>query len=426
MKLRRSLGIGIGLAAALVAHASGDADFATIYEFPGGAHGLHPEAGVILGPAGSVFGTTDSDGISAGGVVFQLSPPQVGGRPWNQRVIKRFHAPTEGGYPLGLTWTSSGALYGVTLDGGASSGGTVFRLQPPAPSGALWTFTVLHQFAGGYDGALPSGSLIVEHGGALSGTTILGGAGPGLDGYGTVFTLRPASTTPGRWTETIAHRFTSTPDGATPGGGLLSDDAERYGVTTTGGTGICSNVGCGTIYRLRRGTDGASESVIYQFVGGADGSVPVDRLVADRDGSLYGATAQGGLPGPNGQFLTGTVFRLDPPHTASAQWTKTILYQFKGGADGYVPQGGVTLDAAGTLYGTTEFGGAYSAGTVFKLTPNAGGQLWAKTILHDFAGGAGDGANPIGHVTLDTDGAIFGTTYAGGAANDGTVYRITP
>jgi uncharacterized repeat protein (TIGR03803 family) len=118
------------------------------------------------------------------------------------------------------------------------------------------------------------------------------------------------------------------------------------------------------------------------------------------------------------------VFRLDPP-SAAAHWTKTILYAFQGGEDGYSPQGGVTLDEHGMLYGTTELGGVHSGGTVFKLTPSAPGQPWTKTILHDFGGGPGDGADPTGHVTLDDSGSIFGTTLWGGTANYGTVYRIT-
>jgi hypothetical protein len=427
LRLARAVIASIGLAVAITAQAWAGPDFLAIYEFPGGAQGINPEAGVILGPAGSVFGTTDSDGIDAGGVVFQLSPPQVAGRRWTQKILKRFRDPAEGGYPLGLTWTSTGVLYGVALDGGGTSSGSgiVFRLTPTTPEYTNWTFATLHRFRGGYDGALPCGSLIIDRTGALSGTTILGGAGPGLDGYGVAFSLAPSQTLPGQWTETILHRFASSPDGATPDGTLLARSAAvRVGVSTTGGTGICSNVGCGTVYRLVQTADGWVESVIYQFKGGADGAIPVDRLIADTNGSLYGATAEGGLPGPDGHFATGTVFRLDPPSAAAGHWTKTILYEFQGAEDGYSPQGGVTLDEHGALYGTTEFGGALFAGTVFKLTAKAPGQPWTKTILHNFGGGAGDGADPSGRVTLDSSGTIFGTTLWGGSANYGTVYRI--
>jgi uncharacterized repeat protein (TIGR03803 family) len=249
-----------------------------------------------------------------------------------------------------------------------------------------------------------------------------------LDGYGIAFSLSPPPAGSSHWTETVLHRFRSSPDGATPAGTLLAGDGSvKFGVSTTGGTGICSDVGCGTAYRLTQGENGGTEAVIYQFQGGPDGAVPVDRLVADGNGSLYGATAEGGLPGPGGHFSTGTVFRLDPPAAGQVHWTKTILYEFKGGNDGSSPEGGVTLDAtSGAIYGTTEFDGTYSHGTVFKLTPNAPGQLWTKTTLHNFGAHTNDGADPTGPLALDASGALYGTTLFGGQSNFGTVYRITP
>lgn len=419
----RDLLVSVGLAAAVTAQAW--AEYSQIYEFTGGAHGINPEAGVILGPAGSLFGTTDSDGINAGGVVFQLLPPKAENGRWTELILKRFQNLAEGGYPLGLTWTSSAVLYGVTFDGGGTpnGGGTVFRLVPTSAQYTNWSFATLHRFWGGNDGSRPAGAVMVDATGALSGTTILGGSGPGLDGYGVVFSLTPSGSNPTEWTEKIQHRFTSSPDGATPDGPLLPLGASvRYGVTTTGGTGICSNVGCGTVFEMT--PHPWKERVIYQFQGGPDGSIPIDRLVADDSGSLYGATADGGLPGANGTYITGTVFRLDPPSAADPNWTKVILYQFQGEEDGYSPQGGVTMDSNGALYGTTEFGGAHSRGTVYKLTPNAPGEQWTKTILHNFGSTARDGADPTGHVTLDDAGTIFGTTLQGGSANEGTVYRI--
>lgn len=419
-------GLAVG---AEVSPASAASQYSTIYQFPGGAHGINPEAGVILGPDGSLFGTTDSDGIDAGGVVFQLTPPAAGFQVWTQKLLRRFHDGTDGGYPLGLLLAASGDLYGVTMDeGGTSNGaGTVFSLTPPASGSATWTFVTLYRFHGDYDGASPSGALISDATGTLSGTTILGGSGPGLEGYGTAFSLSPPSAGSGRWTETVRHRFRSSPDGATPDGPLLAGDGSvKFGVSTTGGTGICSDVGCGTAYRLVQGENGWTETIIYQFQGGPDGAVPVDRLVADANGSLYGATAEGGLPGPNGQYETGTVFRLDLPASGEVHWTKTILYEFNGGNDGSLPEGGVTLDASGAIYGTTEFDGTHSRGTVFKLTPNAPGQLWTKTTLHNFGAHADDGANPTGPLALDASGALYGTTLFGGRSNFGTVYRITP
>jgi len=422
-QLARGIIGSIGLAVAVSAQAQ--PEFSTIYEFPGGARGINPEAGVIFGPDGSLFGTTDSDGINYGGVVFQLLA-QGAGHSWVEKILKRFPDLAQGGLPLGLVRASDGVLYGVTLDGGGGGGaGTVFRLTPPTPDSTNWRFATLYRFAGGYDGSSPSGSLLIDSTGVLSGTTILGGAGPGLDGYGTVFSLTPPQTAASPWTETILHVFTSSPDGATPDGTLTPRGAlASVAVTTTGGAGICSDVGCGTVFRLVRTDAGWVESIIYQFQGGADGSVPVGKLMADGSGSLYGVTADGGLPGSNGEYETGTVFRLDPPSTRSAPWTKTILYEFQDDEDGTLPDGGLTRDVHGTLYGTTEFGGALFGGTVFTLTPAAPGQLWTKTILHNFGGGKGDGRNPTGPLKINAEGTIFGTTLWGGAADDGTVYRI--
>ena len=127
---------------AAVSPAAAAPQYSILYQFPGGGHGINPEAGVILGPDGAVFGTTDSDGIDAGGVVFQLTAPAAGIQAWSQKVLKRFRDGTDGGYPLGLLLAASGDLYGVTLDeGGTSDGaGTVFSLTPPA-SGSTDTTT---------------------------------------------------------------------------------------------------------------------------------------------------------------------------------------------------------------------------------------------------------------------------------------------
>ena len=422
---------GIAAAGAISQASAAPPQYNVLYQFPGGVHGIQPEAGVILGPAGSLFGTTDTDGVNGGGggVVFQLTAPAAGeSGPWAQTILKRFphSAGAQGAYPLGLLLAPSGTLYGVTLDGGGNSNasGTVFSLAP-APDSSTWTFATLYRFRGGNDGDLASGSLIMDASGTLSGTTILGGSGLGQDGYGVAFSLTPPPSGESGWTETVLHRFKSSPDGATPAGTLLALGGHLYGVSTTGGTGVCSDTGCGTVFRLTQTENGWSETIIWQFQGGADGSGPTDRLIADAKGSLYGATTEGGLPGSNGVYETGTVFRLDPPATGKSQWTKTVLYEFQGDTDGQLPDGGLTFDTNGALYGTTQFGGPNFHGIVYKLTPNAPGQPWTKTTLHSFPSRSDDGSYPTGPLTLDNSGNIYGTTWQGGRSNDGTVYRIT-
>ncbi len=373
-----------------------------------------------------LFGTTDTGGIADGGVVFQLTSRADPSRPWTEKVLHRFSGQQQGGYPLGLVLSATGDLFGVTLDGGARGGsGTVFRLAQPDPS-APWTFTQLHSFTGGDDGASPAGGLIIDRRSGLTGTTDQGGAGAGQTGNGIAFRLVPPAPGASRWTESVLHRFGGSPDGAIPQSPLLAKgERQRFGVTTQGGTGICSNTGCGTAFELIARPGWLERDRNLQLRRRRRWLIPVGNLVRDRSGRLYGATASGGLPGPGGNYETGTVFRLDPPAAAGASWTKEILYHFQGGTDGYLPLNGVLLGGKGALYGTTYEGGT-GRGTLFKLTAGQPGQEWTKTILHNFVGGSGDGALPTSALVADGTGALYGTTYQGGSDDYGTVFRLVP
>jgi uncharacterized repeat protein (TIGR03803 family) len=152
--------------------------------------------------------------------------------------------------------------------------------------------------------------------------------------------------------------------------------------------------------------------VLYSFRGGAeDGAHPYAAgVIRDAAGNLYGTTEAGG---PRNY---GTVFRLSP------SGDETVLYWFQGGMDGAYPEAGVILDAAGNLYGTTEAGGAYNWGTAFQLSPGG-----AETVLHSFEGGPSDGAQPHGAgVVLDAAGSLYGTTPYGGTRNLGLVFQLSP
>jgi uncharacterized repeat protein (TIGR03803 family) len=141
-------------------------------------------------------------------------------------------------------------------------------------------------------------------------------------------------------------------------------------------------------------------------------------LIFDASGALYGTTANGGL----GQNY-GTAFKLTPPTTPGGDWTETILYKFNGG-DGAYPYAGVISDASGALYGAASGGGAYNAGTVFKLTPPATtGGAWTESVLYSFTGG-GDGAYPYAGLISDASGALYGAALSGGTNNDGTVFKL--
>jgi uncharacterized repeat protein (TIGR03803 family) len=127
--------------------------------------------------------------------MFQLRPPARIGEAWTETVLYSFAGGSEGANPAaGLVIGPDGSLYGTTQYGGSSNLGTVFRLRSPAKAGKAWTETVLHSFAGGSDGANPVAGLVIGPNGALYGTTTLGGVpytcglGPGC---GTVFEVTP-------------------------------------------------------------------------------------------------------------------------------------------------------------------------------------------------------------------------------------------
>ena len=268
-----------------------------------------------------------------------------------------------------------------------------------APAARAQNLTLLYSFKGAPDGADPAADLFMDAAGNLYGTTVIGGA----FGYGTVFKVDTAGN------ETVLHSFSGSPDGATPQGGLVMDAAGNlYGTTTYGG--VANN---GTVFKLD--TVG-SETVLHSFSGLYDGANPMADLLIDTAGNLYGTTAGGG--GPDGY---GTVFKI------YTNGFETVLYRFSGFGDGAYPHGGLIMDTAGNLYGTTYQGGrsdsrtVFGDGTVFKLKPDFYGDL---TVLYSFAG-APDGEFPNGNLIMDATGNLYGSTQSGGASGyAGTVFRI--
>ncbi|MGA3042244.1 MAG: choice-of-anchor tandem repeat GloVer-containing protein [Bryobacteraceae bacterium] len=177
-----------------------------------------------------------------------------------------------------------------------------------------------------------------------------------------------------------------------------------------------------------------TETVIYNFQGGSDGSYPYAGLVKGPRGVLYGTTTEGG--GGSCAGGCGTVFQLTPSSTAGGAWVETVLYRFTGGSDGAMPWAGLILDDAGNLYGATTFGGeSCGCGVVFKLArPATAGSSWTQSVLYSFKGvRAGDGNGPQAAPVFDQHGNLYGTTYAGGIpcsdsapTGCGTIYRLSP
>jgi uncharacterized repeat protein (TIGR03803 family) len=314
----------------------------------------------------------------------------------NYKILYAFKREADGGGPqAGLLLSAKGDLYGTTFLGGdpACSCGTVFKLLPDGG------FTVLYQFKGN-DGANPAAGLIADGNGNLYGTTSQGGRGS--SSKGTVFKLTRPAVQRGHWTETVLHAFTGESDGASPYGGLILDKAGNlYGTTNRGGA-----FNDGTVFRVDAT---GKETVLYSFTGSPDGAYPYGWLVRDDSGNLYGTTFEGG------DSNYGTVFKLD------ATGKETVLHSFARGADGAYPNAGLTLDANGNLYGTTNAGGDKTdEGVIFKVDGNTG----AFRLLHTFAGRS-DGSSPNAGLIVDDSGNLYGTTTEGGDRDyNGTIFRL--
>jgi uncharacterized repeat protein (TIGR03803 family) len=257
------------------------------------------------------------------------------------------------------------------------------------------TESVLYNFTGSPDGAVPESPLISDAAGNFYGTTVYGGARD----LGTVFELSPNGD--GGWNETVLHSFYGE-DGEYPEfSPLLFDTAGNlYGTTYYGGSSGCG-YGCGVVYELSPDGTRWKETVLYSFTGGADGGGPVGGLIMDAAGNLYGTLGE-----------AGGVFELSP---SGGGWTEQLIYA----ADSI--SGGVAMDATGNIFGTT-------SSAVFELSPNGNGG-WNSSVVHTFAGGPKDGSGPVGTVVVEEFGSyqlVFGATYAGGAKNLGTAYVLSP
>lgn len=255
-----------------------------VHTFQNGVDGADPSGGLLLGKRGEFFGTTAGGGSPSGhGTVFKLT---VSGSHYMVGILHTFQGePTDGNSPTGnLLADANGDLFGVTVDGGPSNIGTVFKLTP---SHGRYVESVIHGFGSARnDGAGPYGGLVADANGGLYGTTNYGGK----FNMGTVFELVPAGSI---YTEHILHSFRGGSDGAGPTSSVtMAQNGVIYGDTASGGTS-----GCGTVFRLTPFRAGYLEKVVYNFKcfsGGGDGGSPEDGLIADSAGSLYGTALEGG------------------------------------------------------------------------------------------------------------------------------------
>lgn len=373
MLLRLALVLGIGVCLLAPAPVMAQYDFTTLHPFSG-SEGANPQAALIQGTDGNLYGTAKYGGMSDDGTVFKMTP--------NGSVTALYaFSGSDGANPSGsLVQGTDGNFYGTTELGGANGDGTVFQITPTG------TLTTLYSFSGS-DGSDPIGALIQAADGSFYGTTEVGGA----NSKGTVFKITPARAF------TLLHSFAGS-DGADPIGKLIqTTNGSFYGTTLYGGNSY------GTVFKM---SSNGSVTVLYSF-SASDGAYPEAGLIQGADGNFYGTTGSGGSG-------FGTVFKITPAGAL------TTLYNFTGGADGATPLDGLIQANDGNFYATTQQGGASSYGTIFKITSHG-----AETVIYNFTGGA-DGHSPRAGLIQGADGAFYGLTEFGGTYDDGTLFALTP
>ena len=400
-----------------VGNLSGTATYTTLYGFvydPNTGiyvNGYNPLAGLVQGQDGALYGTsvsggTPSAGGSASGAIFRITTAGA------ITPLGSFTSDAGGNYSsgqnpyAGLALYTDGTLYGTAYTGGPPRNlGTVFKVTT---GGA---FTLLDSFTNGFvDGKTPQSKVIQASDGYFYGTTSVGGV------YGQGIVYR----SDGSGGYVILHSFSSgAGEGYTPYGGLVeASDGNLYGTTVSGGSN-----GAGTVYKI---TKAGAFSTLYNFgISTTDGANPYGDLIQAADGSLYGTTYNGGQA-PSGRSAGGTIFRVTLGGNLTTLYT--FLSNSGGGVypNGSSPQAGLLQASDGNLYGTTVYGGSigatnYSVGTVFQLTLGATPTL---TTLHVFTSNP-DGAYPYyGSLVQAGDGKLYGTTQSGGTYGQGTVYRL--
>jgi len=353
--------------------------FSTLVNFPNSSKqsAVNPWPPVV-DAAGNIYGSSFYGGKFNSGSIFKVTPSGA------LSVLYSFGStPNDGGLPQGaLIRDAAGNLYGEAYEGGAKGFGIIFKVSPTGKETILYSFTDESAVS-----AIPS--LARDSSGNLYGYNAAAN-----NENGSVFKLAPNGT------YTTLYTFCSLAncaDGQKPvGGPIMKPDGKLYGVTAGGGTGTCPPVtSCGIVFQLDLN---GNETVLHDFSAGGDGFVPSAHLTQDSAGNLYGVTAGGGL------FLSGTIFKVDPSGRES------IVYNFCPQIN--CPDGGgpsaLLRDAAGDFFGI-------SLSAVFELTSSG-----TETVLHPSGpGGLGYG------LAIDSKGNLYGTTWDGGPAHAGSVYKLT-
>ena len=356
-----------------------------LYTFTGGNDGGYSASGVTLGQDGNLYGTTNNGGEANLGVVFKLD------KSGHETVLHTFKRGAEGNQPdlAGVILDPDYNLYGTTAFSAAGGAGAVYRLDRSGNATVIYAFP-------GIDGGqyLYNAGVVLGSDGRLYGTTQYGGR----HGAGVLYQLDE------KGCERVLYTFDFFTDNGygQPTGDVIRDSAGNfYGTTFIGQADV--DYGYGVAYKVDKA---GHATVLHNFTGGADGGNPYGGVILDAKGNVYGTASGGGASG------AGVVFKIDK------SGHETVLYSFTGGSDGGYPYGSLIADSSGNLYGTTDGGGASSAGVVFKLDRSGN-----ETVLYTFTGGA-DGGYPLAGLIRDPAGNLYGTTNGGGASGAGVVFKI--
>jgi uncharacterized repeat protein (TIGR03803 family) len=394
----------------------------TLASFNGtnGAIPLSPGPDVTIDSSSNLYGTTVDGGASSEGTVWKIAHGTT-----TITVLASFGGANGEAPQAGVTLDSSGNLYGTTNGGGVYGYGAIWKI-------AAGTTTLINLFSfDSYNGAYPYGNVTLDSSGNLYGTTT--GDPDGTAPYGTVWKF-------GSSTLTTLYAFQNTGDGANPIGNVAFDSTgDLIGTTKNNILWECLNDGGFAVIGMLNGTSNgsgvysgvtiASNGYIYGTAegrgSGNDGTVwraATMGTVANfngTNGSLSDSAlvrdSAGNLYGTTesgGANNNGSVFKI-----AAGSSTITTIASFNT-TNGKTPVGDVALDSSGNIYGTAELGGSNSLGTVWKI---ASGSSTITTIAN-FTGT--NGRHPSGNVTLDSSGNLYGTTSQGGASSDGNVWKV--
>jgi hypothetical protein len=368
-----------------------------------GTNAWSPVGQLAMDASANIYGITNAGGANHGGAVFEVQPgnhtPILLGSFANPGVSL-----TPGGLVLNKT---TGMLFGITAIGGNNAGdGTLWEL--PTTGG---TITTVANFNASTTGSAPGGNIIIDSAGNIFGTALNGGANNG----GTVWEL-PVNTTTIIALAPFARVGTGGSTAVAGANGIGIDPSGNLFGTTSGST-LAGTYG--TVWELPKALSSPLQTLatFLQF----NGNDPVGGVVVDANDNVFGVTEFGGNNLNNGAFPPGygTVWKV-----GAGTGHVTVLANFNNNPDGQHPVGGLGMDSAGNLFGTTSSGGLVSGssqgyGTTWEL-PADGSALRTLVPFN-----VTDGAVPFGAVLVDqTTGNVFGTTGGGGANQDGTVFEL--